>query len=176
MKKLLLVLLALPFLFSCGVESSTKGNWSVSDLEKCKSEIKKGMYEEDTPENVDAIFNDLGKTTDEVALCGCEFMEGKYSSFSEGDNDPELEMMTEEQLAEFMMPCIFDAETGEWTSSQINLILKNCTADNPALEAYCSCMLEEIKEKYTFLEISMLTEEDFTKFDSYEYCITLIEN
>jgi hypothetical protein len=82
MKKLLLVLLALPFLFSCGGESSTKGNWSVSDLEKCKSEIKKGMYEEDTPENVDAIFNDLGKTTDEVALCACEFMEGKYSSFS----------------------------------------------------------------------------------------------
>ena len=53
--------------------------------------------------------------------------------------------------------------------------MTNC-AEDPALEAYCSCMLEEIKEKYTFLEISMLTEEDFTKFDSYEYCITLIEN
>ena len=69
MKKLLLVLLALPF-----IGFGQKGNWSVSDLEKCKSEIKKGMYIEDTPENVDAIFNDLGKTTDEVALCACEFM------------------------------------------------------------------------------------------------------
>ena len=75
--------------------------------------MKKGMYIEDTPENVDAIFNDLGKTTDEVVLCACEFMEGKYSSFSEADNDPELEMMTEEQAAEFWMPCFFDSETME---------------------------------------------------------------
>ena len=171
MKKLLLVLLALPF-----IGFGQKGNWSVSDLEKCKSDMKKGMYIEDTPENVDAIFNDLGKTTDEVVLCACELLEGKYSSFSEADNDPELEMMTEEQAAEFMMPCIFDAETGGWTSSIINEFMTNC-AEDPALEAYCSCILEEIKEKYTVMEMEMLTEEDLTtNLYSYEYCITLIEN
>jgi hypothetical protein len=99
-----LYLLSFTFLLvSCG-PSSEKGNWSDSDLEKCQLEIKKGMYEDDTPENVDAIFNELGKTTDEIALCACEIYEGKYSSFSEADNDATL--ATENEIEMIMSSCL----------------------------------------------------------------------
>lgn len=47
--RLSLYLLSFTFLLvSCG-PSSEKGYWSDSDLEKCQFEIKKGMYEDDTP-------------------------------------------------------------------------------------------------------------------------------
>ena len=59
-----LYLLSITFLFiSCG-DSSKKGAWSSSDMDKCKSEIKKGMYEDDGKEEVDEMLSSFGKTMD----------------------------------------------------------------------------------------------------------------
>ena len=146
-------------LVSCG-PSSEKGNWSDSDLEKCQLEIKKGMYEDGTPEDVDAIFNVLGKTTDEIALCLCEIYEGKYSSFFEADNDDEID--SEEELEMVMLSCLGDMEDliklgmemeDESTSEEndqeqseeyINEFMESCSGDDSEMTAYCNCMLTQL--------------------------------
>ena len=153
-------------------------------LEKCKSETKKGMYEEDTPENVDAIFNELGKTTDEIALCACEILEGKYSSFSEADND--AIMMSDEEIGELILPCIIDvrenmdssveANTDNgWDQFTVDVFMQGCAADQ-AMEGYCSCILEELMQKYTWEEANMITEEDIMNLETFDDCLELISH
>ena len=48
-------------------------------------------------------------------------------------------------------------------------------AVNPSLEDYCSCLLEELVEKYTTIEASSLTADDFMNFDTFDDCISLID-
>lgn len=176
-------LLSFTFLLgSCN--TSTKGNWSESDLKKCNSELKKGMYEESTSEEVDAIFDDLGKTTDEIVLCACEAFEGKYSSFSEADNDDEAG--TDAELSELLLPCMLDDVRGNMdysvepntdkgsTQFSLDMFMQACAADQ-VMQGYCSCILSELIEKYTIEEALLLTEEEFANLDSFEDCLELIE-
>ena len=99
-----LYLLSFTFLFiSCG-DSSKKGAWSSSDMDKCKSEIKKGMYEDDGKEEVDEMLSSFGKTMDQVSACMCEEFEKKFSSFEEADNE-DKNSMSEEEAGKLMMTC-----------------------------------------------------------------------
>ena len=100
MKKLLLILLCLPLLFSCGYEkkkqeelkqkseSSSVGNWENSEIEKCKKAVK--------PLTKDPRFKiillDYNKTAEQFCECYCEEIEKKYKSFDEASKkmtDPE---------------------------------------------------------------------------------------
>jgi len=168
-----LYLLSFTFFFiSCG-ESSKKGAWSSSDMNECKSELKVGMYEEEGKDATEQFFASLGTNTDEISACMCEKFEKEYSSFSEADNDPELQNMSDQEAAEMMMSCLNTTDEGG-SEAMTNIFMENC-AEDPILEEYCSCVLEELMEKYTWAEITTLTEDDYSNLETFEYCIELID-
>ena len=176
MKKLIktsLYLLSFTLLFTSCVDSSRKGAWTSSDINKCKSEIKEGMYEDEEKDVVDELWVSLGMNTDEVSACICEKFEKEYSSFKEADSDPDLDNMSDEQVAEIIMSCLTTDEGG-WSDGMINLFMTNCAID-PTLERYCSCILEEVMEKYTWAETILLTEDDYTNFETFKDCLELID-
>lgn len=164
------------FLYSCG-NSSTKGSWSSSDLIKCKSEIKKGMYEEGGQDFTDEFWSEMGTTTDSICACMCEKLEKDYSSFREADNDPDLLNLSEVEAGEMLLSCIpnndIPSTEDGWSKAMRDAFMIGCTVD-PSFEDYCSCLLEELMEKYTTIEASSLTADDFAKFDTFDDCISLI--
>jgi len=100
-----LYLLSLISLFiSCG-DLSKKGAWSSADMDKCKSEIKDGMYEEVGIAEVEKFLTSFGTNAEKISACMCEEFEKKYSSFEEADNDPELQSMSEQEAGEMMRAC-----------------------------------------------------------------------
>jgi len=163
-----LYLLSCTFLFiSCG-DSSTIGAWSSTDMSKCKSEIKVGMYEEGEDE-AEEIFASFGTNADKISACMCEELEQEYSSFKEADNDPEMENMNEKEGVERLMSCLYTND-----ESMINIFMTNC-AEDTALKQYCSCLLEELMERYTWAEIILLTEDDYANLETFEDCIELVD-
>jgi hypothetical protein len=174
-----LYLLSFTFLLgSCN--TSTKGNWSESDLKKCNSELKKGMYEESTSEEVDAIFDDLGKTTDEIVLCACEVLEGIYSSFSEADN------ADEDDLAPLLLPCMMDDVRGDmdysvepntdngWNQLIVDMFMQGCAADQ-VMEGYCVCILENMMRDFDASDLDNWGDEDYEALNElYSDCLELI--
>ena len=172
--KISLYLLSFVFLFiSCG-DSSKKGAWSSSEMNKCKSEIKVGMYEEEGKDAAEEIFASLGTNADELSVCMCEKFEKEYSSFIEADNDPELENMSDQEAVEMLLSCLNTTDEGGWSEAMINSFITNCATD-PALEGYCSCILEEIMEKYTIAEMTAITEDDIINLETFKDCIELID-
>ena len=170
--KISLYLLSFTLLFTSCVDSSRKGAWTSSDINKCKSELKVGMYEEGK-DAIDDLFASLGTNVDEISACMCEKFEKEYSSFREADSDSNLINMSDEQAGEMIMSCLTTDEGG-WSEAMINLFMTNCAID-PTLEGYCSCILEEVMEKYTMAEASLLTEDDYTNFETLEDCLELID-
>jgi len=103
MKKLLPLLICVPFIFSCGGESSTKGKWSSSELEKCNSELKQWIFEgeDESGYNVIDIY---GKTADEITNCMCDKLITMYDSWSKSKRlFPNLSI---ELVSEIMGPCL----------------------------------------------------------------------
>ena len=99
MNKLLLLLLCVSLILSCG-ESSTKGKWSTSDLEKCKSEFKKGALqgEDESGQNIIDMY---GKTAEEITSCMCEQLMIMYSSLDEAQYQ-----LSEKGLDEMLDSCL----------------------------------------------------------------------
>tara|TARA_B100001142_G_C13939005_1_gene502421 strand:- start:44 stop:571 length:528 start_codon:yes stop_codon:yes gene_type:complete len=165
-------LLSFIFIFiSCG-DLSVKGSWSSSDMNKCKSEIKIGMYA-DGKEGADEMFTLLGTNVDELSACICERFEKTHSSFKEADNSSDLETMSDQEMIEMMTPC-FSNSKGGWSEGMVDIFMQNCAID-PLYKGYCSCILEEVMEKYTVAEVTTLTEVDYANFETFEDCLELID-
>ena len=170
LKTISFYLLSFTFIFiSC--EISTKGSWTSSDMNKCKSEIKIGMYE-DGKEYADEMFTLLGTNVDELSGCMCERFEKRYSSFREADNSSDLENIDDEEMIEMMTPCFTNAEGG-WSEGMVDIFMQNCATD-PTYNGYCNCILDELMEKYTVAEVTTLTEDDYANFETFEECLELL--
>lgn len=100
-----LYLLSFTFLLaSCGGESSTKGNWSSSDMDRCTSDMISEM--KDDPES-EEILSLSGSTMEEFAACACEKVSEVFDSYSIADAD---ESMTEEEAGMLILSCFGDLE------------------------------------------------------------------
>jgi len=100
-----LYLLSFTFLLaSCGGESSTKGNWSSSDMDRCTSDMISEM--KDDPES-EQILSLSGSTMEEFAACACEKVSEVFDSYSIADAD---ESMSEEEAGMLMLSCFGDLE------------------------------------------------------------------
>ena len=171
--KKILYLVSFTFFFISCVDSSKKGAWSSSDINKCMLEIKVGIYEEEGKDAADEFFTSLGTTTDEITECMCKIFERDYSSFSEADSDPLLANMSQQKAGEMMMSCL-NINEGGWSEEMKNIFMASC-AEDPEYEEYCSCLLEELMERYTIAESALLSEDDFANFETFEDCISLID-
>ena len=187
--KLSFYLLSFTFLLgSCGGESSTKGHWSYSDMDRCTSDMISEMKADSESEE---MMEAAGTSYEEFAACACKKFAEIFDSYSIADAD---ESMTDEEAGMLILSCFGDMEDlirlglemeedevttdanseGGWTEMVINEYMTECAID-PAMEGYCSCILAELIEKYTIEEASLLTEEDFANLDSFEDCLELIE-
>ena len=102
--KLSLCLLSFTFLLvSCG-ESSVKGKWTSSDMDRCTSEMISEMKGD--PESEEMLV--LAETTpEEFAACACEKVSEIFDSYSIADAD---ESMTEEEAGMLILSCFGDLE------------------------------------------------------------------
>jgi len=100
-----LYLLSFTFLLaSCGGESSTKGNWTSSDMDRCTSDMISEMKGD--PES-EEILSLSGSTMEEFAACACEKVSEVFDSYSIADAD---ESMSEEEAGMLMLSCFGDME------------------------------------------------------------------
>ena len=103
--KLSLCLLSFTFLLvSCG-ESSVKGKWTSSDIERCKTE---GIAEIEDDAELKAMMALIGTSNDEFVSCACEKFEAKYDSYSIADT--EVEKMSEEEAVMALINCFGELE------------------------------------------------------------------
>ena len=102
-----LYLLSFTFLLvSCGGESSTKGNWTSSDIDDCKSDIILEMKGDPEAEQMLVL---AGTTPEEFATCGCGKLEGLYESKYEADID--ADNISEEDAMLIFLSCFGDLES-----------------------------------------------------------------
>jgi hypothetical protein len=184
--KLSLYLFSFTFLLvSCG-ESSTKGNWTSSDLEKCKSDIISEMQND--IESAD-ILSLSGKTMDEFATCVCDNVSELFDSYSIADAD---ESMTEEEAGMLFLSCfgeeslidlgiemeedITNEEYGEGWSEELAIVFLNgCIGDDPEMEGYCACVLDNIMTDFDASDLDYWGEEDYEALaELYSDCLELI--
>ena len=184
--KLSLYLFSFTFLLvSCG-ESSTKGNWTSSDLEKCKSDIISEMQND--IESAD-ILSLSGKTMDEFATCVCDNVSELFDSYSIADAD---ESMTEEEAGMLFLSCfgeeslidlgiemeedITNEEYGEGWSEELAIVFLNgCIGDDPEMEGYCTCVLDNIMTDFDASDLDYWGEEDYEALaELYSDCLELI--
>jgi len=103
--KLSIYLLSFTFLLvSCGGESSTKGNWSSSDMDKCTSDMMSEMKAD--PESEEMMVA-AGTSYEEFANCACEKVSELFDSYSIADAD---ESMTDEEAGMLILSCFGDLE------------------------------------------------------------------
>ena len=76
MKKLLLILLCVPLLFSCG-DKSEKGKWNTNDIDRCKKEGIEILGQ--APEEYWSKYN---TTLESVVDCHCKTLEKVLESYS----------------------------------------------------------------------------------------------
>lgn len=100
MKKIILLLLVGTLFISCN--SSKKGKWSQSDMDKCKSEIIIGMKSSGADEAF--VYQEYGQTMDELSNCVCDNVANKYDSFEEADS--QLLGVSDEDLADLFFSCV----------------------------------------------------------------------
>ncbi|MDG2058765.1 MAG: hypothetical protein P8J34_01230 [Flavobacteriales bacterium] len=186
--KLSLYLLPFTFLLiSCGGETSTKGNWSSSDMDRCTSDMISEM--KDDPES-EEILSLSGSTMKEFATCACEKVEELYESESEAS--AALDEMSEEEVGMLILSCFGDMEDliklvmemedestseendEEWSEEFINEFMEACSGDDSEMTAYCNCMLTQLMLNYTVEDMEVLTEEDMIKMDGFEDCVGLL--
>ena len=186
--KTCLYLLCFTFLLaSCGGESSTKGNWTSSDMDRCTSDMISEM--KDDPES-EEILSFSGSTMEEFAKCACEKVEELYES--EPEASTALDEMSDEEIGMLILSCFGDMEDliklgmemedestseendVEWSEEFINEFMKSCSGDDSEMTAYCNCMLTQLMLNYTVEEMEVLTEEDMIKMDGFEDCVGLL--
>ena len=187
--KLSFYLLSFTFLLgSCGGESSTKGNWSSSDMDKCKTDMISEMQND--PES-EEILSLSGKTMDEFAACACEKVSEKFDSYSIADAD---ESMTDEEAGMLILSCFGDLEDliklgmemeedevtteeyGEgWSEELVTAFLGGCIGDDIEMEGYCTCVLEKIMIDFDASDLDYWGEEDYEALaELYSDCLELI--
>ncbi len=186
--KTCLYLLCFTFLLaSCGGESSTKGNWTSSDMDRCTSDMISEM--KDDPES-EEILSFSGSTMEEFANCACEKVEELYES--EPEASTALDEMSDEEIGMLILSCFGDMEDliklgmemedestseendVEWSEEFINEFMESCSGDDSEMTAYCNCMLTQLMLNYTVEEMEVLTEEDMIKMDGFEDCVGLL--
>lgn len=96
-------------LTSCGGDSSKKGAWSSSDLNKCRSDAKEGMQEEMTSEELTSFVSLYGTTVDDLCDCMCNKLEDMYSSFAECNANIDSDM-TEDDAAAMILACMLSSD------------------------------------------------------------------
>jgi hypothetical protein len=182
-----LYLLSFTFLFmSCG-DSSKKGAWSSSDMDRCTSDMISEM--KDDPES-EEILSFSGSTMEEFANCACEKVEELYES--EPEASTALDEMSDEEIGMLILSCFGDMEDliklgmeledestseendVEWSEEFINEFMESCSGDDSEMTAYCNCMLTQLMLNYTVEEMEFLTEEDMIKMDGFEDCVGLL--
>ena len=189
MKKLIktsIYLLSFIFILSsCGGESSTKGNWTSSDMDRCSSDMISEMKDDPESENILSL---TGSTLEEFAACACEKVSQVFDSYSMADKD---ESMTDEEAGMLILSCFGDMEDliklgmemedestseendVEWSEEFINEFMESCSGDDSEMTAYCNCMLTQLMLNYTVEEMEILTEEDMIKMDGFDDCVSL---
>ena len=186
--KTCLYLLCFTFLLvSCGGESSTKGNWTSSDMDRCTSDMISEM--KDDPES-EEILSFSGSTMEEFANCACEKVEELYES--EPEASTALDEMSDEEIGMLILSCFGDMEDliklgmemedestseendVEWSEEFINEFMESCSGDDSEMTAYCNCMLTQLMLNYTVEDMEVLTEEDMIKMDGFEDCVGLL--
>tara|TARA_B100000767_G_C19677973_1_gene498222 strand:+ start:377 stop:955 length:579 start_codon:yes stop_codon:yes gene_type:complete len=186
--KTCLYLLCFTFLLaSCGGESSTKGNWTSSDMDRCTSDMISEM--KDDPES-EEILSFSGSTMEEFANCACEKVEELYES--EPEASTALDEMSDEEIGMLILSCFGNMEDliklgmemedkstseendVEWSEEFINEFMESCSGDDSEMTAYCNCMLTQLMLNYTVEEMEVLTEEDMIKMDGFEDCVGLL--
>jgi len=165
--KLSLCLLSFTFLLvSCG-ESSIKGKWTSSDMEKCKVEGIKEIEKDTETEEMMAL---MGTSNDEFVSCACEKFEEKYDSYSIASI--EADKMSEEEAGIMMFSCIDTEKSWKGIGS---LFLGGCIGEDPAREGYCTCVLENIMTDFEPLEMLSWGDEDYEVItERYSDCLALI--
>jgi hypothetical protein len=104
--KLSFYLLSFNFLLvSCGGETSTKGNWTSSDMDRCTSDMISEMKEDPEAEEMLTL---AGTTKEEFAACACEEVEKLYES--EYEARIELDEMTDVEVGMMILSCFGDLE------------------------------------------------------------------
>ena len=181
-----LYLLFFTFLFmSCG-DSSKKGAWSSSDMDRCTSDMISEM--KDDPES-EEILSLSGSTMEEFATCACEKVEELYESESEASTA--LDKMSDEEIGMLILSCFGDMEDfiklgmemyeepaeeygNRWSEEFINDFMEGCSGDAPEMSAYCNCILTQLMLNYTVEEMDFITEEDMMQMDGFEDCLELL--
>ena len=180
--KLSLYLLSFNFLLvSCGGETSTKGNWSSSDMDRCTSDMISEMKAD--PESEEMLIL-AGTTMEEFATCACEEVEKLYKS--EYEASIALDGMSDEEVGMMVLSCFGDLEDlitlgmemeeGKegWTEEFINDFMKGCSGDASEMSEYCDCVLSELMLNYTPEDMISVTEEDMMQMDGFNDCVELL--
>ena len=169
MKKYIFLLLVGTLFISCN--SSKKGKWSQSDLDKCKSEIIIGMKSFGADE--DAVYDEIGMSMDDIASCVCENVEKDYASFEEADS--QLLGAGEEDLEKLFFTCVDipttlnsnGSQIGNWSQSDLEKCkfeiingMKSSGADETAvyeefgvsMDEISSCVCYKVEKEYGSFE------------------------
>jgi len=101
-----LYLLSLALLIvSCDGKISRKGDWSSSDLKKCKYDV---LSELKNDSEFEAMLPSMGVTIEEFASCVCEKIAEDFESYQIADR--EMEGMSDEEAGMMMISCFGDLE------------------------------------------------------------------
>ena len=184
--KLSLYLLPCIFLLvACGGETSTKGNWSSSDMDRCTSDMISEM--KDDPES-EEMLELAGVSMEDFASCACEKVESLYES--ESAASIALDGMSDEEVGMLILSCFGDlsdmieeaVELEEsfddrgWTEEMANEFLDGCVGDEAAMQGYCACVLENIMTDFDPSDLEYWDDEDYESLaDLYSDCLELIE-
>lgn len=188
--KLSIYLLSFTFLLvSCGGETSTKGNWTSSDMDRCTSDMISEMKEDPESEEMLTL---AGTTMEEFAACACEEVEKLYKS--EFEASIALDGLTDEEAGMMILSCFGDLEDliklgmemeedevtteeyGEGWSEELAIVFLNgCIGDDPEMEGYCTCVLDNIMTDFDASDLDYWGEEDYEALaELYSDCLELI--
>tara|TARA_B100001250_G_scaffold308425_1_gene270330 strand:+ start:1378 stop:1755 length:378 start_codon:yes stop_codon:yes gene_type:complete len=108
-------------IISCSTEqTSTKGNWSSSDIKKCKEYLMPLTGK--VRENAEKFWASEGKSLEENITCSCEKMQENYESYEIAVE--KLNIIGSEEYKEFMRITIDDCngiDSGPIDDHQIGL-------------------------------------------------------
>ena len=181
-----LYLLSFTFLFMSCVDSSKKGAWSSSDMDRCTSEMISVMKDDTESEEILSLS---GSTMEELAACACEKVSEVFDSYSIANSD---ESMTEEEVGMLILSCFGDMEDliklgmemeeesdeeyGDgWSEELANAFLNGCIGDDSEMQWYCTCVLDNIMTDFDASDLDYWGEEDYEALaELYSDCLELI--
>jgi hypothetical protein len=94
--------LAISLLIFNSCEQSKKGAWTTTDIDRCKSEGKSSMSDDDNFKMIKTMAN---INDEEFTSCLCEKLEDKYDSYSQADAMVETDFANEKG-EELFMSCL----------------------------------------------------------------------